>query len=141
MGRNLVRVILLTVSLGATVVVSWMAVRGPSVFNGPGPLLDPTWYLVWIVQGALASVVGMIVGRAWGRDTSAVVLVALVLAAWIGELLVATILGPFLSNDLSLVQGPFIWLVATGGPTQPVAAAAGALIGRALARPTTPATP
>ncbi|MET0773015.1 MAG: hypothetical protein ABWZ82_08015 [Candidatus Limnocylindrales bacterium] len=135
MGRDMVRIIGLTLALGMTVVASWIAVLGASFLNGSGPFLDATWYVTWTVQAGLAGVVGIIVGRAWGRDTSAVALVALVSAAWVGELVVATVLGPFLSNDLDPIHGPFVWLVATGGPIQPVAAAAGAVIGRASARP------
>jgi hypothetical protein len=134
MGRDLMRITLLTLSIGATVVVSWMAVRGASVLNGPGPFLDTTWYVIWSIQAVLAGVVGLIAGRAWSRDASPGGLSTLVFAAWVGELLVATIIGPLLSNDLDLMHGPFVWLVATGGPIQPLAAAIGALVGWATTR-------
>src|SRR6188472_3495280 len=115
MGRDLIRITLLALSLGATVVISWVTVRGPSVLNGPGPFLDTTWYAIWSIQAVLAGAIGFIAGRAWSRDASPGRLSALVVAAWVGELLVVTIIGPFLSNDLDLMHSPFVWLVATGG--------------------------
>jgi hypothetical protein len=136
MRMDVMRAVILTVSLGGTVMVSWVAVRGTSVLNGPGPFLDPTWYAVWSIQAALASVIGLVAGRAWGGQTSAARLIALVVAAWVGELLVVTMIGPLLSNDLDVIHGPFIWLVATGGLLQPVATAVGVLIGRATLRET-----
>jgi hypothetical protein len=133
---DVMRAVILTVSLGGTVMVSWVAVRGTSVLHGPGPFLDPTWYLVWSLQAVLAGVIGVVAGRAWGRDASPKGLIALVVAAWVGELLVVTMIGPLLSNDLDVIHGPFIWLVATGGLLQPVATAVGVLIGRATLRET-----
>jgi hypothetical protein len=134
MGRNLLRIVGLTLALGATVVASWAAVRGSSVLNGPGPWLDPSWYLVWGLQAGLAGIVGFVVGRAWGREISAVGLAVLSSLAWIGELVVVALLTPVLSDDLRLFQAPWVWLVATGGPIQPLSAFVGTLLGRASVR-------
>jgi hypothetical protein len=134
MAKHLLRVVLLTASLGTTVVASWMVVRGASVFGGPGPFLDPTWYLVWAVQATLASVVGMVAGRSWGRESSNTSLVAMVTLAWLGELVVAALLTPVLSGDLRLFHAPWVWLVATAGPVQPLAAIVGTLVGKASIR-------
>ena len=128
----------LTLALGATVVVSWLAVRGMSVFTGPGPFLDTTWWVVWAIQVGLAGVVGLIVGRTWGRRSSAGRLAALLLAAWVGELLVVALLTPILSDDLRLFHASWVWLVATAGPLQPLAAIVGVLVGRDWARPVAP---
>ncbi len=137
MGRTLVRIVSLTLALGATVVVSWLAVRGVSVFTGPGPFLDSSWWVVWAIQVGLAGIVGLIVGRTWGRESSAGRLAALLLAAWVGELLVVALLTPILSDDLRLFHAPWVWLVATAGPVQPLAAIVGALVGRERARSVT----
>lgn len=130
-AQGWVRVVSLTLALGATVAVSWIAVRGVSVFSGPGPFLDPSWFVIWASQAGLAGVIGMVAGRAWGRETAAGHLVGVVLAAWVGELIVVTLLAPFLAGELSLVHGPAIWLAATGGIIQPLASVTGALLGKA----------
>jgi hypothetical protein len=137
MGRTLVRIVSLTLALGGTVVASWLAVRGVSVFTGPGPFLDSSWWVVWAIQVGLAGIVGLIVGRNWGRESSAGRLAALLLAAWVGELLVVALLTPILSDDLRLFHAPWVWLVATAGPVQPLAAIVGALVGRERARSVT----
>jgi hypothetical protein len=134
MGSTLLRVATLTLALGVTVVVSWVAIRGLSVFNGPGLFLDPSWLVVWAVQAGLAGLVGFAIGRWWRDGASLVRLAILVLAAWVGELLVVSLLAPFLPGTLSILHGPALWLVATGGPIQPIAAVVGALIGAASVR-------
>lgn len=83
---------------------------------------------------------GFAVGRWWLTGASAASLAILVLAAWLG-LLVASLLAPVLAGELSLVHGPYIWLVATGGAIQPMAAVLGALIGKASERPETATQP
>jgi hypothetical protein len=132
----LARVAGLTLALGLTVVVSWTAIRGLSVFTGPGPFLDPSWYLIWAIQAGLAGVVGLVAGRTWGRETPGGSLVGLVMMAWAGELLVLTLLTPLLAGDGDLrpFHAPWVWLVATGGLVQPFAAALGTVVGRERAR-------
>lgn len=137
MGKSLVRVLGITLALGATVVVSWTLVRGLSVFQGPGPFLDSSWYLIWAVQAGLAGLVGLMGGQTWGRETSGGSLVGLVMMAWIGELIVVTLLTPLLADELRPIHGAWVWLVATGGPLQPFVAVVGILVGRAR----TPAVP
>lgn len=123
------RVVGLTLVLGAAVVISWLAVRGPSVFTGPGPFLDGTWFVTWAIQAGLAAVVGVVIGRRWGDLTSLPTLVLIVLAAWVGELVVVTALAPFLAGELSIGHGPVLWIVATGGPIQPLATITGTWLG------------
>ncbi len=135
MGNTLLRILGLTLALGATVVVSWLAVRGASVFNGPGPFLDSSWFVIWTIEAGLAGMLGLAIGRSWGRDATSARLIGLMLAAWIGELVVASALAPFLAGELSSVHGPSIWLVATGGFIQVLAAVTGALVGKASVQP------
>ena len=134
MGRTLPRIIGLSLALGASVVVAWLAVRGASVFRGPGPFLDSSWLLTWALQAGLAAAIGFGVGRWWGSGVSRSSLAIIVMAAWAGELVVVTVLAPFLAGELSRVHGPGLWLVATGGPIQPLAALGGASAGQASAR-------
>ncbi|MGD8485103.1 MAG: hypothetical protein PVH07_00565 [Chloroflexota bacterium] len=134
MGRMWLRIAGLTLALGASVVVSWLAVRGASVFRGPGPFLDSSWLLAWAVQAGLAAAIGFGLGRWWGSGVSRSALAIIVVVAWVGELVAASALAPFLAGELSPVHGPGLWLVATGGPIQPLAALGGALAGKASAR-------
>ncbi len=115
MWKTLLRVVALTLTLGLTVVVSWVAVRGLSVFNGPGPFLDPSWFVVWALQAGLAAIVGFAFGRWLGTGVSSAALALLVLAGWVGELIARWLLAPFLAGELSPVHGPVVWLVATAG--------------------------
>lgn len=134
MARTVVRIAWLTLALGATVVLSWVAARGPSVLNGPGPFLDTSWLVAWAVQAALAVMLGAVVGRSWGRQMTVAAVVGLGFAAWVGELLVAIVISPILAGELSPLNAPLVWLIATGGPLQPLAFVVGALAGRAFGR-------
>lgn len=134
MGMTIFRMGTLTLGLGAAVVASWIAVRGLSVFNGPGPMMDPSWFQVWTVQAVLVLVVGLAIGRSWGRLASNAGLVGLVLAAWIGELVVVTLIASVVVGELTPVHGPYLWLVATGALIQPLVAILGALIGKGSLR-------
>ena len=130
---TIARVVVLTLILGATVLLSWVVVRGPSIFNGPGPFMHPTWLTVWILQAGMAAFVGLVAGWMWTNDMSPARLVAVVLAAWIGELLVLFAIAPILAGELTPLMAPYLWLIATGGVVQPLAVLAGAGVG-AIAR-------
>jgi hypothetical protein len=119
----------MTFLLGATVVASWVGVRGTGIIDGPGPWLHETWFAVWAIQALLAS--GLLVAVEWlAPSATGRAMVAMVLLAWFGELLVAAIVLPALTNDLDVIHGPFVWVVATGFGVQPAAA----ILGGALAR-------
>lgn len=118
------RTVLLTLLLGATVVVSWLGIRGLGVFNGPGPWLQETWFLIWAVQALLAF--GLVFAAEWLRPSaSRRAMVTTVLAAWIGELVVVAVMTAFLIGELEVWHAPFVWLVATGAVIQPAAAILG----------------
>ena len=51
-------------------------------------------------------------------------------AAWVGEGVVLTILGaPLVANELDPEIAWYYWLVATAGPLQPIAGIGGAWVG------------
>lgn len=54
----------------------------------------------------------------------------LILVSWIGEVVVLTLGGSILANELVPTVAWFYWLIGTGGPMQPIAAIVGAVIGR-----------
>lgn len=123
-----VRAAPLTLLLGATVVVSWEAARG-NILNGVGPWLHATWFVAWAIQALLAS--SLLVAVEWlAPSATGRGMVGMVLFAWLGELLVAAIVLPVLVNDLEIIHGPFVWVVATGFGIQPAAA----ILGGALTR-------
>jgi len=127
------RVVLLTLLLGATVVVSWFGIRR-NVFNGPGRFLDETWLVIWAVQALLAF--GLVLGVEWMWPSGSRRAVAgTVLAAWIGELFVVAVLAPFLADELEVWHAPWVWLIATGFIVQPIAAIGGGLVARGWRRP------
>ncbi len=130
---SVARVAALTLLLGGTVVASWVAVVGLGVFRGPGPFLHPSWWLTWAVQGLLAG--GLLAAiEAVRPSRDARTLAAVVVMAWIGELLVLIPLTVILSDDLRPFHAPWVWLIATGGPIQPVAALLGGLVGRRVTK-------
>lgn len=130
------RVIGLALALGATVVVSWIAVRGFGIWNGPGPFLDPSWFVVWAVQAVLAAIVAFSAQRVGRSSVNGRTAAAVVLAAWLGELVALFVIAPFLAGELTSSEAPTLWLIATGGPIQPLAAMVGAWVGIASNRAT-----
>lgn len=56
-------------------------------------------------------------------------MLTLVVGAWLGELLVLTLGGNLLANELDPPIAWFYWWMGTGGSLQPAAASAGALLG------------
>ena len=107
-------------------VVSWLGIRGLSVFNGPGRFLDATWFVIWAVQALLAC--GLVLALEWARPSlSRRAMVGTVLAAWIGELVVVAVLAFFLVGELEVWHAPYVWLISTGFVVQPAAAIVGGL--------------
>lgn len=125
----LARAVPLTLLLGATVVISWVGVRGTGIINGPGPWFHATWFEVWAIQALLAF--GLLLAVEWiTPSVSRRALVTTILVAWVGELLVASLVLPVIQDDLDVIHGPFVWLVATGLGIQPAAAILGGLVAR-----------
>jgi hypothetical protein len=131
----LARAVPLTFLLGATVVISWVGVRGTGITNGPGPWFHVTWFEVWLIQALLAF--GLMVAVEWfSPSASGRAVLTAILAAWIGELIAAAIVLSLFIGELDVVHAPFIWLIATGFGIQPIAAIlGGVLAGRRRAGP------
>lgn len=118
--------VMLTLALGATVAVSWLTFGGPSAFQGPDRVLGRSWPAIYGSQALLAALCGLILGRV---EPSRAWILPLVVGAWFGELLALTLGGNLLANELDPPIAPFYWWMGTGGPLQPAAANAGALVG------------
>jgi hypothetical protein len=137
-GRTVVVLVQLTVVLGLTVAVSWLAFGGRAAFNGPDRVLRESWPLIYGSQAVLAAVGLYIFARHESGELGIRRLAALVLGAWLGELLALTLGGNLLANELDPDIAWFYWLMGTGGPIQPVAAFAGGLLGIRFRRSAAP---
>jgi hypothetical protein len=117
---------LLTLVLGCSVAVAFYLVGGSDALRGAGvvtrswPLIYP---LVTLFAAGLFYVVGLLAPQLSGKG-----MVGLVLAAWIGELLVLA--SGLVDDDLDPLSSVFVWLLATGGPVQPMAGLIGAWLAK-----------
>lgn len=121
----------LAVLLGVLTAISFYVVGGRLALQGPY-VLELMWYLIYPVEAAVVAAVMVVLGWMLGRRLGWLSLVAIVLAAWIGELL---ILGSgLIADELVGFVAVYYWLLATGGPLQPIAAIVGGLVGLAVGR-------
>lgn len=121
--------LILTLALGSTVAISWLIFSGTIAFRGPMRVLADRWLLIYGSQSILAALVGFTLAKTAPR-TSIRRVGFLILVAWIGEVVVLTLGGSILANELAPTVAWFYWLIGTGGPMQPIAAIVGAVIGR-----------
>jgi hypothetical protein len=123
-----------TLALGTSVFAAWSLALGRLAATGPGTVLRDQPVLVLGLVAVFAALVGTGVGslasRSWSRREIAAVLVA----AWIGELLVLVVAGFVLGNEITPTVAPQLWAMATGGPLQPAAATAGAWLAWSMRR-------
>jgi hypothetical protein len=126
---RLATVPVLAVLLGCCTALSFLLVGGRLALAGPY-VLERMWHVIYPLEAAIVGVVMVIVGWMLRGRGGILSLVVIVLAAWIGELL---ILGSGLIDDdaAGLTAVP-LWVLATGGPLQPIAAIIGGLVGARL---------
>lgn len=87
-----------------------------------------SWYVLYPLEAVIVGGLMFALGRLLFDRLDRASLVSIVLAAWIGELVV---LGSgLIANELVGLTAVPIWLLATGGPIQPIAAIVGGLLGR-----------
>jgi hypothetical protein len=120
---------LLTLVLGATVAISWSLIGGRAAFQGPDAVLRGSWPAIYGLQAALAATALFIFARRRASTMRPRGLLLLVVGAWLGELLLLTLAGTLLANEIDPDIAWFFWLMGTGGPIQPVAAAIGGILG------------
>jgi hypothetical protein len=133
-ARTVAVLVQLTLVLGLTVAVSWLAFGGRGSFNGPDRVLRDSWPLIYGSQAVMAAIGLLIFARREIAELGLRRLGALVVGAWLGELLALTLGGNLLANELDPNVAWFYWLMGTGGPLQPAAAFAGGLLGIRLRR-------
>lgn len=116
----------LAVLLGVLTAISFYVVGGRLALQGPY-VLERMWFVIYPVEAVVVGVVMVVVGWMLRGHASPLSLIAVVLAAWIGELV---ILGSgLIANELVGFVAVYYWLLATGGPLQPIAAIIGGLFG------------
>jgi hypothetical protein len=123
------RLAVLTLGLGATVAVSWFVFGGRTAFLGPERALRESWPMIYSAEALLAAAWTFLVARMAPQLTPRQ-LIAYVVAVWIGEWLVLLFIGRLFSTELTPDVSWYFWLIATGGPIQPVAAVFGGLLAR-----------
>jgi hypothetical protein len=122
-------VLALTLVLGATVATSWLLFGGGAAFQGPHRVLARAWPAIYASQALLAALVGIRLSRhvaAWPA------IVAIVISAWLGELVALTLFGSLLANEIDPEVAYVFWWMGTGGPLQPAAVVLGGAIGMGL---------
>ena len=122
--RSVAMVVATTLGLGLTVAVSWFLFGGTAAFRGPFVALRDSWPLIYGSQAVLAGVVGWLLVRSL-RPATPGRAVSVIGAAWIGEWAALFVGGTLVANELTPGIAWFFWLLATGGPIQPLAAIGG----------------
>lgn len=128
-GRTVIALVQLTLVLGLTVAVSWLAFGGRAAFGSPDRALRDSWPLIYGSQAVLAAIGLLIFARRERGELGPRRLAGLIVSAWLGELLVLTLGGNLIANEIDPDTAWFYWLMGTGGPLQPLAALAGGVMG------------
>ena len=137
--RTTAVLLVLTVVLGGTVAVAWLAFGGSASFRGPIRALEDNWPLIYGGEAVLAGVVGFVAARPLVTMFGHRGAVAAVGAAWVGEWVALLVGGRLLAGELMPEFSWFYWIVGTGGPLQPIAAIIGLWLGSRRGR--TPQAP
>lgn len=120
-------VVALTFALGFSLVAAYYVVGGRLALQGPY-VLQTSWPAIFALMSVFAAAVTapirLLIPEVGGR------LLVVVIGAWFGEYVVLA--SGVLADELNPGNAIFYWIAATGGPIQPVAAFAGALLGGGL---------
>lgn len=125
-------VAVLTVGMGVAVTISWSAFfRQLDSYSLDLPaMVRPVRLMVYGSQFLLVGAMVFWLARGPFRDRSFGMLAGTLVAAWVGEGVLLTILGaPLVANELDPEIAWYYWLVATAGPLQPIAGIVGAWVG------------
>lgn len=79
--------------------------------------------LIYLLVAGFAAAVLFVVARPLAARLTLVGLAALVIGAWLGEWLVLAL--GLIADEITLMNAHYYWLLATGGPLQPLAAFVG----------------
>ena len=116
---------ILTLGMGVAVTISWFVFfRQLDSYSLDLPaMVHPVRLMVYATQFLLVGVLAFGLVRLRMRNVTPGQLAITVLAAWVGEGVVLTIIGaPLVANELDPEIAWYYWLVATAGPVQPAVA-------------------
>jgi hypothetical protein len=120
-------IVVLTLALGFSLAAAYYLVGGRIALQGPY-FLNHNWPVIFTFAALFAALVTapirLVLPEVDGR------LVAVVIGAWFGEYLVLA--SGVLASELNPANAVLLWIAATGGPVQPLAAFVGAVIGGRL---------
>ena len=125
-------VLVLPVLLGLTAALSFIVIGGYGALQGP-TILQASWPWIFLLQAILVGLLGYGAGRLLRRRVDGDALSAIIVVAWLGELLILAL--GLVPTELQWTDFVAKWVLLTGGPIQPTAAIAGALIGIGAALP------
>lgn len=127
-------VAVLMLGMGIAVTISWFAFgRGDPYGLEPHHTLTLRRLTIYGSQFLAVGAFVFILVRTRLGAWSPVTLWAAVTSAWLLEGIVLTVMGTVVANELSPIVAWYFWLVATGGPLQPVAAFVGGWLGLRVA--------
>jgi hypothetical protein len=116
----------LTFALGLCAAASFYLVGGRVALLGPD-VVEEWWPLIYALQALLAAGLLFMVARPLRHRLEAPGLVVVILAAWLGQWVVLA--SGVLADELNPANSTYYWMLATGGPLQPIAAVLGGLVG------------
>jgi hypothetical protein len=116
----------LTLLFGVVVATSWLPFGRRAFGGAPEAVLASAWPLVYGPLVLLTAGIGF--GYAQRRRPTWRRAAGVVIGAWLGELVVLSLAGGLLANEIGPLNAWFYWLLATGGPLQPAAGLLGVLV-------------
>lgn len=127
--------LLLTLLFGASVTLAWLGAGAVDDVASGIPRITPGSAALQYILIALAAaiVAGLGVRGGW-LPASTARLATIVTAAWLGEGLIFTLIGPALADEIRFTDTWLLWLVATGFGLQPLAGLIGGIVAGSRAR-------
>lgn len=127
--------LLLTLLFGASVTLAWLGAGAVDDVASGIPRITPGSAALQYILIALAAaiVAGLGVRGGW-LPASTARLATIVTAAWLGEGLSFTLIGPALADEIRFTDAWLLWLVATGFGLQPLAGLIGGIVAGSRAR-------
>lgn len=134
--------LLLTLLFGASVTLAWLGAGAVDDVASGIPRITPGSAALQYILIALAAaiVAGLGVRGGWLPASTARLpastarLATIVTAAWLGEGLIFTLIGPALADEIRFTDAWLLWLVATGFGLQPLAGLIGGIVAGSRAR-------
>ena len=121
--RVLLSAVVYTFVLGFSLAAAYYVIGGREALMGGGTLTR-SWPAIYALVAVFAALVAAPL-RLLIQDNRG--LLAVILGAWFGEYVVLA--SGQIADEINPVNAIFYWIAATGGPLQPIAATAGALLG------------